>query len=655
MQYWKTLTYAVALSLLHQLTYAQQCTTGTILNQEDFNSGTSGTWMTFDVLGNDSWEFDLNEATINGFDGSGATGEEDWLISPTLDFSAGLDWQMDFEFAEQFNGPNLEVFYSEDYNGFSNPNAASWILLATLPDVASSSFQPFNIDLSNLNTSDTYIAFKYTATGGGPSETQEWTVDNICISDETNTGGGDCEAVSGDYYACIEDFIDNGGRCAELKTQLFSLIDDHIVLPYTGTPYDVWDFMCEYDLILKDGSTTQFRIWDVFSDNPNGPEPYEYECSDMGGSASGEGQGFNRDHVFPRSWWGGSQTADQFSDVNNLLPSDIYVNSRKSNFPLGEVNATNYLSDNGSRIGSPNNGCAANVFEPIDEYKGDFARMYFYMATRYESQIAGWENSNNQSNEALAGNSYPVFESCLLNRLLKWHKDDPVSQKELDRNEGVFIRQNNRNPYIDHPEYVDLVWGISTNGTNITTACGSVLVSSCDYQGDAIIVENPAMQEEYRVEGEATFSITVPSGNTILATAGVSITLADGTAIQNGSDAHFFISDCTMVSNSNAAFANDLLPLEKDFPITKNKVVEIQTTPNPFVDKVQLKCHLHENSPVVIRVLQLNGRQQYKRRISFLEKGMHQFDIPSEQWQKGMYYVVVTTNQARYTQMILKM
>ena len=93
------------------------------------------------------------------------------------------------------------------------------------------------------------------------------------------------------------------------------------------------------------------------------------------------------------------------------------------------------------------------MFEPDDEYKGDFARSYFYMATAYNDRVANWNS------DMLAGNDYPVFSSWALNLLLKWHRQDPVSDKERTRNDAVYAHQRNRNPYIDHPELVEYVWG----------------------------------------------------------------------------------------------------------------------------------------------------------------------------------------------------
>lgn len=93
------------------------------------------------------------------------------------------------------------------------------------------------------------------------------------------------------------------------------------------------------------------------------------------------------------------------------------------------------------------------MFEPDDQYKGDFARSYFYMAARYNSRISTWHK------DMMAGNNYPCFSTWALNLLLKWHRQDPVSDKETARNDAVYGHQHNRNPFIDHPELVEFIWG----------------------------------------------------------------------------------------------------------------------------------------------------------------------------------------------------
>ena len=162
---------------------------------------------------------------------------------------------------------------------------------------------------------------------------------------------------------------------------------------------------------------------------------------------------YNREHSFPASWFGGSNTHSMYTDLFHLYPTDGMVNNYRSNYPFGETNGTQYGGI--SKLGSCTfPGYSGTVFEPADQYKGDFARTYFYVATRYEKEISGWPGS-----DMLAGNNTSVFTTWAINLLLEWHRQDPVSEKELNRNSAVYNIQKNRNPFIDHPELVELIWG----------------------------------------------------------------------------------------------------------------------------------------------------------------------------------------------------
>ncbi len=266
------------------------------------------------------------------------------------------------------------------------------------------------------------------------------------------------------YYSSI-----GNETCASLKTALFNLIDGHTTVSYNS----LWTYYQTTDDHLND-SGSEVIVWDVYSDNPTGSENEFTFVSEQCGSFQGEGDCYNREHTFPRSWWGGATSVPQYTDLFTVLPVDGWINGIRSNNPYGEIQSgtETRITNNGSALGASSisiPGYSGAVFEPIDAYKGDLARGYFYMATRYENQIAGWENSNTESDAVLDGTAYPVFEQWMIDMLISWHNNDPVDQKEIDRNEAIFGIQGNRNPFIDHPEYVALIWN-NCNGGGDTQA-----------------------------------------------------------------------------------------------------------------------------------------------------------------------------------------
>ena len=234
-----------------------------------------------------------------------------------------------------------------------------------------------------------------------------------------------------------------------LKTELFFIIDGHTDRGYSA----LWGFYEVAD-VRADGF-----VWDIYSncDLKFGTD------QDAGFGGTTECDKFNREHTFPQSWF--DAAAVPRADAHMVLPTDKKVNSERGNFPYGEVSNASYTSSNGSKKGNNNlAGYSGVVFEPVDEFKGDIARIYFYMATRYQSQIDGWETSSTESNIVLNGTEDQVFEDWVIEMLIDWHINDPVSQKEIDRNDAVFNYQGNRNPYIDHPEWVSCIWRNSCGG-----------------------------------------------------------------------------------------------------------------------------------------------------------------------------------------------
>jgi len=226
-----------------------------------------------------------------------------------------------------------------------------------------------------------------------------------------------------------------------LQQALHDIIDNHNAQSYSA----LWTAFQTTD-VKPNG-----KVWDMYSDIPGGTPPYEYTFgSDQCGNYSGEGSCYNREHSWPKSWF--NNGTPMYTDLFHLVPTDGYVNSQRSNYPYGEVSNPTWISQNGSKRGPCSYpGYSGTVFEPIDAYKGDFARNYFYMSTRYLNEDNGWAGSPMVNGSQLV--------PWALNMLLEWAAEDPVSQKELDRNNAVYAIQNNRNPYIDHPEYTALVWG----------------------------------------------------------------------------------------------------------------------------------------------------------------------------------------------------
>lgn len=251
------------------------------------------------------------------------------------------------------------------------------------------------------------------------------------------------------FSAALSAQIPNGyyntatGTGSTLKTQLYNIVRNHTVRSYD----QLWtDFQTTDD--KADG-----KVWDMYSNCT-----FTF-ITDQCGNYSNECDCYNREHSLPQSWF--NSASPMVSDLFHIVPTDGKVNGMRSNYPFGETTSPTYTSGNGSKLGPCSfPGYTGIVFEPIDEYKGDFAREYFYMATRYENIIATWYNNGTEADAALQNNAYPVFENWFLNLLGEWHSSDPVSQKETDRNNAIYLLQNNRNPFIDHPEYVYSVWGV---------------------------------------------------------------------------------------------------------------------------------------------------------------------------------------------------
>lgn len=251
-------------------------------------------------------------------------------------------------------------------------------------------------------------------------------------------------------------------------------------------------------------SISYSAVWDAYEvtdTKSNGTSIYDFYsyCSDFtypnsqegkSGANSKEGDCYNREHSIPKSWFGGStSTGTPGTDLFHLVPADKIINSLRSAHAYGEVTAANATST--SKTGCGNNanplhnycryGTASaitisntiissgsttqsptvTVFEPLQEYKGDLARGYFgtllKWAGDYDAFTTGDGAQMFSGDYTAAGNFGLTPYGIAL--LLKWHREDPVSQKEIDRNNGVQQKQGNRNPFIDYPILAEYIWG----------------------------------------------------------------------------------------------------------------------------------------------------------------------------------------------------
>jgi len=227
---------------------------------------------------------------------------------------------------------------------------------------------------------------------------------------------------------------------AALKIKLHDIISNG----FNSVPYDNLPTYYQTTDIKPNG-----KVWDMYSDIPGGIAPYEFTFSMTCGTFNNEGDCYNREHSVPQSWFYGNYP--MYSDLFHVVPTDGYVNNKRSNYPFGDVASASWTSLNGSKLGSSAvTGYSGTVFEPIDSFKGDFARIYFYMATMYKDEIPDWVSDVFTSGD---------FTTWAKNMFLQWNALDTVSAKERQRNNMVYGIQNNRNPYVDHPEWIYAVWG----------------------------------------------------------------------------------------------------------------------------------------------------------------------------------------------------
>ncbi len=229
----------------------------------------------------------------------------------------------------------------------------------------------------------------------------------------------------------------------QLKSTLHNIIKDHTEYPYSSSGTDVWDLLKETDRD-PENSDNVIGLYSGFSMNA----AKEYDG----------GAGWNREHVWAKSRGDFGTSLGAGTDLHHIRASDVSTNSARNNRSFANEADDPYIDDSGNYSGPTGSFTSSSdwVWEPRPEVKGDVARMIFYMATRYEGfngetdleLVEYWPSRTDKS---------PLHGT--LSALLQWHTQDPVDDTEINRNDIIYNYQGNRNPYIDHPEFVNSIWG----------------------------------------------------------------------------------------------------------------------------------------------------------------------------------------------------
>lgn len=232
----------------------------------------------------------------------------------------------------------------------------------------------------------------------------------------------------------------DGKKKSALKLAMKAIVSEAKVLSYGSGAESTWSGFYETDRM----------------ENNRVRDRYSYEVFYFGGNVGSAVSGMNIEHSFPKSWWGGSNN-QAYKDLFNLMPCEQKINSSKSNYAMGVVSSV-----------STNNGCTkvgrgetsagemCSLWEPADEWKGDFARSYFYMVTTYSNLT--WTSAGL---DMLENDDWPTLQQWAYKLLLNWSRKDPVDAIEVARNEAVYKIQGNRNPFVDFPNLAEYIWGDS--------------------------------------------------------------------------------------------------------------------------------------------------------------------------------------------------
>ena len=442
-----------------------------------------------------------------------------------------------------------------------------------------------------------------------------------------------------------------GLTCATLKTALSNIITagqitltysllDNIQIPIADT--------------LRSDDGARSIIWDIYSNNAAGPEPFEFNSSQSptggfcgGTTPSAAGTCWNKEHTFPQSWFG--STSPALADLFIVRPTDETINSKRANYPYSIVGgSTTYKFPTTTstypgvpildKLGpSTASGVSAPVaFEPSDAVKGDIARGYFYILTRYQSNLSTWTSAYSGSgiNTVVDGSSggglYPSFQLPYLTMMYNWHVLDPVDARESNFNDLVYSQQNNRNPYIDHPEYVAQVFQCT----------GAVPVTLIDFTAQ----KNSSY---VLLKWYATFETSFRQYDVERSTDGINFNKIGEVAGQNFANYSFPDNNLT----KNAVLYYRLKMVDLDGRSRYSKIINIRINndlsgalvyPNPAASELHIKLNepLQSNSSLLIS--DITGRIVKQQQVNANQSNIN---LEIQDLSAGRYFIKIINNR----------
>ncbi len=445
-----------------------------------------------------------------------------------------------------------------------------------------------------------------------------------------------------------------GKSCSQLKTALKTIITNgHADQGYNA----LWNQYSISDLKPREvGSGSSMVIWDPYSDNPIGPDPYNFTPGtgtggqqDQGSGGGSEGQFYNREHSVPLSWHSSSTSSISGTDYHHVFPTDKKVNATRANFIYGEVGSTvSYTCANasasysGGKLGTSNfTGLTGTVFEPIDSFKGDLARAFLYFVTRYEDDIPGW-SSNAEAAQAFDNNTFPSVKIPYLKLMLKWHNLDPVSLKEINRNNAAYTYQGNRNPYVDNPAYVGLAWnascpGLSTLPVNLIVFGGRIQNNNVELQWE---VGSEIDFSHYEIE-RSMDAVRFEKAGTVHASGRSKYSFTETARNFTGKTVYYRLKK---VDKDGRYTYSDVITLR--IPLN----IQFSVYPNPATNFVKLQLHNVVTEPIKVMIADRAGHlistQSYTANAGLIS-------IPVYQLTNGTYFIKAIVNGEAFTEKLV--